>query len=138
MEESNEKKSYEISFLSKNEEGIGEISKLLKSFGAEIQFESPVSKINLAYAIQKETKAHSGYFHFVLEPSKIKEVEHTVNIHPSLLRFLIVTPPFLKEKTRHSLPPKRRLSALPPAVERKEQLPLSNEALERQLKEILQ
>ena len=137
MEEFNDKKSYEIVFLARNEEDAQQVIKLLKSAGAEIELEGPISKITLAYAIKKEQSAHFGYFHFLLETEKVKQLEDSIRINPLILRFLIITPPFVKNKTRSFLPPRRRPSSFSQPAERKTPS-LSNEALEKQLKEILQ
>ncbi len=137
MEESNDKKSYEIAFLVRNEEDAQQVIKLLKSAGAEIESEGAISKLNLAYPIKKEHSAHFGYFHFSLETEKVKQLEDSIRMNPLILRSLIVTPPFVKNKTRSFLPPRRRPVSFPQATERKTPS-LSNEALEKQLKEILQ
>ena len=137
MEEVNDKKSYEIAFLVKNEEDAQQVITLLKSAGAEIELEGSISKLNLAYAIKKERVLYFGYFHFSLEINEVKRLEDTLRMSPFIIRFLIVTPPFVKHKARSFLPQRRRPYVSPRPAERK--MPsLSNEALEKQLKEILQ
>src|SRR3989338_3229057 len=118
MDETSDKKFYEIAFLARNEEDAQQVIKLLKSAGAEIELECPISKINLAYAIKKENSAHFGYFHFLLETEKAKQLEDSIRINPLILRFLIITPPFVKNKTRSFLPPRRRPSSFSQPAER--------------------
>lgn len=135
--ESSDKKSYEIAFLVKNEEDAQRVLAALKTAGAEIALEGPISKINLAYPIKKENSLYFGYVHFLLEAEKVKQLEDSIRINPSIVRFLLITPPFVKNKTRSFAPPRRRPFFSPQPAERKTPS-LSNEALEKQLKEILQ
>ena len=138
MEEGIDKKTYEISFLSKTEEGAQEVLRILKNSGAAIELEGQVLKLPLAYPIKKEREAYFCFFHFSLEPQKIADAEQHLRMHPLLIRFLIVTPPFVKTKARSFFPPRRRpVSSASVGIERKQSAqPLSNEALERQLKEM--
>lgn len=138
MEELNEKKSYEISFIAAAEEDVKRLAEALKSVGAEITFESPLLKIFLAYPIEKKEEAYFGYFHFGFEPKEIVRLEKQFRVQPVVLRFLIITPPFVKAKERRQYSPRKKAAYTPPAVERKQASHLSNEALEKQLKEIMQ
>ncbi|MBI4086035.1 MAG: 30S ribosomal protein S6 [Candidatus Liptonbacteria bacterium] len=137
LEETNDRKSYEIAFLVRSEEDAQQVIKLLKAAGAEVALEGAISKLNLAYPIKKEHSAHFGYFHFLLETEKVKQLEDSVRINSLILRSLIITPPFVKNKARSFLPSRRRPPVFSQPAERKTQS-LSNEALEKQLKEILQ
>jgi len=138
MEELNDKKSYEISFIAAAEEDVKRLTESLKGVGAEITFESPLLKIFLAYPIEKKNEAYFGYFHFSFQPEEIVKLEKQFRVQPVVLRFLIVTPPFVKGKERRQYSPRRKTPYIPPVTERKQISRLSNEALEKQLKEIMQ
>ncbi len=129
-------KEYEIAFLARDEKEIGGILGIIARFGAETVFHGPVEKISLAYPIKKETSANFGYLHFTLDSQKIASLARELRMNPTIIRFLIVSPPFVKIKAKIIQNIKR---APQPAVERKiEPLPLSNEALEKKIEEILQ
>ncbi len=134
-----EKKDYEISFLLKSEERVDEILKALKHIGGEITLEGPIEKIVLAYKIKKETSASFGHFHFRALPADIKTLTQELKNNPEVLRTLVVTPPFVKSK-RTTMRPLPKAAA--PAPEYKAPIavapaPLSNEALEKKIEEIL-
>ena len=145
--EPSETKLYEISFLVKDEKGGEEILKLLKRSGADVALEGTFERIPLAYPIEKETAAFFGYFHFRAAPNVGAALQREMQTHPAALRFLILTSPYIKPKPREARPFRETQSA--PAVrlpaeriertERKrESAPLSNEALEKKIEEILQ
>lgn len=136
MRDSDEKKEYEIAFLAKSEEAAKDLIGVIKAQGAEIVSESPVNKINLAYKIKKETSAYFGYAQFSALPENIKLMDDVLKNKGEILRYLIITPPYMKNKPR-SIPPYRRSSK--PVSEAKPQatMPLSNEALEKKIEEIL-
>ena len=134
-------KNYEISFLSKTEEGLALVSKLLKQHQFEITLEGPVKKIALAYKIKKETQCFFGFFHVSGSPESLPALDHDLSINPEILRFIFITPPFAK--TKEPAPAKRQLSRPAPAkiepeIKSSSPAPLSNEALERKIEEILQ
>lgn len=135
------KKQYETAFLLKEESGVHDVVKSLKTRSAEIIFEGPVEKIDLAYKIKKESSAYFGYLHFEAAPEDVKSLNDDLRNKDSVLRFLIVTPPFVKSKAR---PSPRMILKTPaePRIEKRRQpapLPLlSNEALEKRIEEILQ
>ncbi|MBI4085177.1 MAG: 30S ribosomal protein S6 [Candidatus Liptonbacteria bacterium] len=137
MEEFNDKKPYEISFVSADEEGAKRMGESLKRAGGEIIFESPLLRIPLAYPIEKREEAFFGYFHFNILPSEMAGLEKQLRVQPIVLRFLIITPPLMKSKEKHQYPARRKPSVAP-TIEKKQPSHLSNEALEKQLKEILQ
>jgi ribosomal protein S6 len=143
MEKEVVKKDYEIGFLSREEGGPDELRKFIIRSGGEILLEGPVERIALAYKIEKELSAYFGYFHFSMDPAAVKAMEIDLNTAPFVLRYLIITPPFVKTKPRGVGRPKAKALPTPDSTptERKpavESLPLSNEALERKIEEILQ
>lgn len=134
-----DKKDYEIGFVAKDEVGVQKISEVLKRFGVDIVFVGPVEKIVLAYKIKKESQGFFGFIHFSVEPQKIKEIDHELKVDSSVLRVLIIHPPFVKQKKEgrgrmaHSPKPAEAPFEFKPASGH-----LSNEALEKKLEEILQ
>lgn len=130
-------KTYEISFLARGEEAVGSVIQHLKQLGAELMNEQQIEKIDLAYPIQKHTSAHFGCLHFTLSPESIKPLEEALKFEEGLLRYLIVTPPFLKEEasaprrpTRQAQQPVEKEPASQPGSD------LSNEDLEAKLEEM--
>ena len=114
----------------------------LKRRGAEILLEGPVEKIALAYAIRHQTSAYFGYMHFRVAPDAVRVISDDVKGHTTILRSLVVTPPLMKPKPRwegSKLRQRVPASAAPQQTPEapKGPLPLSNEALEKQIEEIL-
>ena len=126
-------RSYEISYLLGAEEDVEVIVNLLSEFGAEIVNEGTINEIRLAYPIKKKTYAHFGYLRFDLEPSEVKKLHDSLELNDKVIRFLIITPPFVKAQPTN----KRRMQELKPR--RQEAAPkseLSNVDLEEKLEEI--
>ncbi|MFH1188631.1 MAG: 30S ribosomal protein S6 [bacterium] len=93
-------RAYEISFLLKSEEDVHIIVNYLSEIGGEIINEGIVSRIRLAYPIKKEHEAYFGFIHFTAVPLSIAKLDEALEIDAKVLRFLIVTPPFLKQARR--------------------------------------
>lgn len=133
--------TYEISFLAKDEADAKKGLDFLRRHGAEITFEGPVEMIRLAYPIRHETSAYFGYAHVTLPKSDVPALTHDLRAQGFFLRVLIVTPPFAKMRPRVSLRPRAHeaVGAPPVSLERPSasSLPLSNEALEKKIEEIL-
>lgn len=140
MEENNNKivKEYELSAISKDEAGFSAASTLIKQHQFEILFESSIKKISLAYEIEKESEAFFGYFHISGNPENIKALNHDLKTSKKVLRFLILTPPFVKSKAIPTSPtkPKNRVASKSEKVSPDKTL--TNEALEKKIEEILQ
>jgi len=136
--EPRDKKQYEIAFLSKDEQGAQEVLKAVKKLEGELIFEGPFEKTALTYKIKKQTTAFFGYVHATLKPESIKDLDHNLRINPDILRFLIVTPPFVKTKARPLYKPSPKTEPEPKEPRPKAApIPLSNEALEKKIEEIL-
>ena len=142
--EQTDKKQYEISFLLKEEAGQKLVLDTIKELGGDIETESPVSKIALAYPIKKETSAFFGFLHFFLAPAEIKELNHRMETTEAILRHLIITPPFKKAPPRErpqSAPASKEEAPRASAVSKKAESPknevLTNEDLEKRIEEIL-
>ncbi|OGY59066.1 MAG: hypothetical protein A3E61_01480 [Candidatus Colwellbacteria bacterium RIFCSPHIGHO2_12_FULL_43_12] len=123
-------KAYEISYLLKTEDEVSFVVKLLSDLGAEIVNETTPAEIRLAYPIKKETRAYFGYLHFNLDPELIEKLKEPLQLNTKILRFLIVTPPFIKTQVRREFGEVRSPLPEQPRAE------LSNDALEEKLQEI--
>lgn len=140
MENEKDKKHYELAYLAKSEDAAREVTEMVKSIGAEVSFEAPLSKLPLAYPVKKEKAAHFGYLHFISAPDLIADLDRSLKTLPSVLRFLIITPPFVKaqgrsERTFSAGAPRTKSAA--PRMSQPKPAPLSNEALEKKIEEIL-
>ncbi|MBI3589004.1 MAG: 30S ribosomal protein S6 [Candidatus Liptonbacteria bacterium] len=133
-------KNYEIAFLGRDESIVATLTKLLKQHEFEVVGEGTLKKITLAYKIKKEEYGHFGYLHFAGNPENLSALSHNLKTNPSLIRFLIVTPPFVKTKSPITNGFKPRIKAPSPKIDLEERpsLPISNEALEKKIEEILQ
>lgn len=136
-----DRKDYEISFLVKDEADAENVARLLKQHGAEIATGGSLKPLVLAYKIKKQTHAYFGYAHFSALPSALPALQRDLETNPLILRFLVITPPFMRMRTytprmKPSSPVRQSVSLgdmTPPSS-----LPLSNEALEKKIEEILQ
>jgi len=137
------KRKYEIGFVLKTE-NAPYIMQSLISRGFVILTENPLEKIQLAYPINKESYAYFGYSHFEGDPAAIKSLKEDFRLNPEVLRYLIITPPFVKkpawrkpasartsEETRFTLP-----AQAGPSAGKAESI-LTNEALEKKIKELV-
>ena len=133
-------KEYELAFLARSEAEVKNGLEFIRRSGAEIFFEGPVERITLAYAVKHEPSAHFGYLHLRISPASASSLAQSIRTNNLFLRFLMITPPFLRAKPRPSLRPRTREMAVPlPQGERASSasLQLSNEALEKKIEEIL-
>jgi ribosomal protein S6 len=143
--ESAEKKSYELSFLVKDEGGAREVSKLLLQHEVVVRGEGQLKKLNLAYEIKHVSQAYFGFVNFAGFPAEVKSLERDLRSNTAVLRALIIKLP--KEKTgmaaaaelrRPAKPFVRRRPVGPQLEASKASKPLSNEAIEKKIEEILQ
>ena len=140
MDGEKDTKLYEMSYLLKNEGDVSVVGKFIKDLGGEIEFESPASKIVLAYPVQKEESAYFGYVHFSMEPAEISHLSHEMETRPGILRHLIITPPFKKSESRPRVEVPRRVERAPLPRQAEPVRPaesLTNEELEKKIEEIL-
>ncbi len=124
------KKSYEISYLLNPNEGSDLMSNLLKDIGLEIISDGGVTEMRLAYPVKKETRANFGYLHFGAESEAVNKLRDSLQLNANVLRFLIVTPPFVKTMFRREEGNYR----VKPVLEARPEI--SNDALEEKLEEI--
>lgn len=131
-------KEYELAYLAQEENGADLVRAALVREGGEIFSENPAERITLVYKIAKQLQAYFGWFQFRLAPEALPALNHELKTKSGVLRFLIVTPPFVKSRPKFVPRPKQG----PPAAEAESRpvppAPLSNEALERKIEEILQ
>ncbi len=129
------KKEYELAYLVEDEARVSAPKELVRAAGGEIRNEGQASRIRLAYPVKHQTEAFFGFLQFMLEPAGAKELEKSLNADNRILRSLIITPPPMKETRRPSEAP---AEGRPPRPQESRPMPLSNEALEKKIEEILQ
>ncbi len=135
-----EQKNYEIGFLTRTEGDKNEIIKALEEQKISIAKSGGLSKIKLAYPIQKESSAYFDYLIFSAQPEAIEKISQNLKLNLKILRFLIITPPTIGIQKSAS---RFRKTVLPKPIVKKpavEKIPLqqvSNEMLEKKLEEIL-
>lgn len=135
-----EKKSYEISFLVRNENDVQAVLSHLSRIGAEILNEGNASEIKLAYPIKKTHSACFGWICFDVVPEKIAELNSALMLDEKIIRHLVITPPITKtEKKRSGKSSPARTEAATDSAQTagSNSGELSNEELEKKLEEIL-
>ncbi|MGD1003502.1 MAG: 30S ribosomal protein S6 [Minisyncoccia bacterium] len=148
--EEKDKKEYELALLLNSEDDLAGVIKLVGTHSAEGLSEPRAKRLQLAYEIKKHTEAVFVYFTFKMFGDDMKALEHELNTHADVLRFMVIASPAPAERTA--------MSAMPPREERRTRnstpytapaapseaprlapsKPLSNEALEKKIEEILQ
>lgn len=148
--EEKEKKLYELALLLKREEDLAPMLALISQRGGEIVTEPRAKKLALAYKIKGNTEGVFISFTFRMLPDDAKGLEEDLNPRQDVIRFMVlVSPPPSAEQPAFSsaasaMKPRRGRpsTAFAPAPEAKPAArpssPLSNEALEKKIEEILQ
>ena len=142
-----ETKKYELSLMFKTEEAAESVLLLIKNQGGVVLEKGPIQKTKLAYQIKKENTAFFFSVIFSLLPEKIPALDRELKLLRDVLRFLVITPPIVKEE-RSERPPRsaspRPESSQKPEepreramTEEREPEVLTNELLEKKLEEIL-
>ncbi|MEK7192388.1 MAG: 30S ribosomal protein S6 [Patescibacteria group bacterium] len=138
-----DKKDYELSYLLISPEAEAEVLKLLAQTGAEVVSKKEPAVLQLSYLIKKQQSAHFGYVQFKGVPSELKSLRESLRLNAAVLRFLLVSyTPIKRERM-----PIQDLSAAAPKPTQNEPAPrpiipqsegpLTNEALEKTLEQIL-
>jgi len=149
--EEKDKKEYELALLLKGEDDLAGVLTLVGTHNAEGITEARAKRLQLAYEIKGITEAMFVYFTFKAFGDDIKALEHDLNTHAGVLRFMVIASPAPAERTATSaMPPReerRGRSSTPysaPAAAAPSEAPrptpskpLSNEALEKKIEEIL-
>jgi ribosomal protein S6 len=134
-------KEYELAYLAEDEKGADVVRAVLTREGGEIFAENPAERITLAYKINKKPSAYFGWFHFRLPPEMVAVLNRELKTKPEVMRFLIITPPFIKSKPKSA--PKKSKPSVAEAESKSAPPPppppplLSNEDLEKKIEEIL-
>jgi ribosomal protein S6 len=144
-----DKKTYELALLLKSEEDVLKATAILKQHGGELVSEPRAKKLALAYEIKGQSEAIFAYATFHALPSDAKELERDLLNRPEILRSMIVIAEAQSDRPADmsALPPMHRSrtpvnrsasTAAPEARPSAPRGPLSNEALEKKIEEILQ
>ncbi len=147
--EEKDKKEYELALLLKSEDNLAGVLALVAQHNGEGLSEPRAKRLQLAYEIKKYNEAVFVYFTFKVFGDDIKALEHDLNARADVLRFMVIASPAPAERPSASLMPQReerrpRAAAYTPSVPSPEaprpapSRPLSNEALEKKIEEILQ
>jgi ribosomal protein S6 len=148
--EEKDKKEYELALLLKNEEDLAGVIKLAGQHNAEGVSEPRAKRLQLSYEIKGHTEGVFVYFTFKMFSDEINAFEHDLNTHADVLRFMVIASPAPAERTANSVMPPREerrprsstpysAPAAPAEAPRPApSKPLSNEALEKKIEEILQ
>lgn len=135
-------REYELAYLVKESSGSDIVRQAIIQRRGEIFSEEPPEKITLAYKIKKHSLAYWGWLHFRLSPEALTELSRELRVNPAVLRFLVITPPFVKfSKAKPKAAPAVRAAVSPPETAKPARpavtAPISNEALEKKIEEIL-
>ncbi len=141
MDTEQTKKEYEISFLLREEGDLAILSQKITQHGGELLSEGSLKRLALSYPIKKEDQAFFGTYRFKMEPLSLQALDKDLKVGSPVLRFLIVSALIVKPRiniTREkgTTAPQSPLKTASP--EKRPSLPLSNEALEKKIEEILQ
>ncbi len=145
--EEKDKKEYELAVLLRGEDSLPGVKTLVNKHNADGMSEPRAKRLQLAYEIKKQTEAVFVYFTFNMFGDDMKALEHDLNTHADVLRFMVIASPAPAERTPASAMPLReerrsRTTAYAPvpseAPKSVASRPLSNEALEKKIEEILQ
>ena len=147
--EDKEKKLYELALLLKKEDDLPGVLTLLKQLNGEVASEPRAKRLMLAYKIKGHTEAVFVSLTFHAFPEDAKNLEEDLNTRQDVIRFMIlVSPPPSMQPTgpMTAMPPMKRgrpagIRANAPGESKpmaRPAGPLSNEALEKKIEEILQ
>ena len=157
--EDKDKKEYELALLLKTEDNLAGVLALVAQHNGEGVSEPRAKRLQLAYEIKKVNEAVFVYFTFKMFGDDMNALEHDLNSRAEVLRSMVIASPAPAERPSASaMPPYERRSsgsrsssgssagasrsAAPSASSSAEpkpapSRPLSNEALEKTIEEIL-
>ncbi len=141
--EDKDKKEYELALLLKSEGDAASVTALVSQHGGEGISEPRAKRLQLAYEIDRLTEAVFAYFTFTMFADAAKALEHDLSTRADIIRFMVIASPEASERTATSpFPPREerrpRAAAAPDVPKPSIPRPLSNEALEKKIEEILQ
>ena len=123
--------SYLVSPLVKEEEAQSveeTMRSLVDSFGAEIDSWDSPRKRPLAYSIQDEKEAYAGAIRFILAPGRAHELGEKIKGEKHIMRTMML---------QWKKPAERKPLMHRPPVQKEEQIPTDEIALDKRLEEIL-
>jgi ribosomal protein S6 len=134
-------KTYEISFLVKNENGTASIVKQINLFNGSILSEGGVEHTKLAYPIGGEDSLYFGCIQCKLDKGSLDSINKALKLDTNIVRILITSPiarlesSMRQQKTIFGKRRERRETAK--TTRPQQEISLSNELLEEKLEEIL-
>ena len=145
MENEKDQKNYELAVLVKTEDELVGIAAFLGQHEATITGEPRVKKIALAYPVKKQREAVFASYLFSALPSNAKALEKDLSLRQEVLRSMIIIPPAPQTMDNRSMgvePANRRPMRAPrttigTVATPKPAAPITNEALEKKIEEIL-
>ena len=147
--EDKDRKEYELALLLKSEEDLAGVIKLAGQHNAEGVSEPRAKRLQLSYEIKGHTEAVFASLIFKAFGDEVKALEQELALRPEVLRSLVVkTPKPSKHPVGTGIPSAAPVEKYPrtasrpgtPSVEPRHEAsskPLSNEALEKKIEEIL-
>jgi ribosomal protein S6 len=137
-------KDYELAVLVKEEGDLTAVATLIREH-AGVTADFRARKVALAYPIRKEKEAIFAYANIRAMGETVKTLEHDLNLRNDVLRSLIVLLPRPEKPRETAMPvapvPHKRTtpdrSAPIMTASRQNAGPISNEALEKKIEEIL-
>ncbi len=144
MTQSQEKEAreYEVAFLVRDEAAAQEISKKAAQYGSVVT-QGALKHLAFAYPVEKEVSGYFGFLRIQTMPESAAQLEKDFQVIQSILRLLVLRMPVRKEKAGatfsagFSVKPRRAPRAM--HVESSAPgAPLTNEAIEKKIEEILQ
>lgn len=73
----------------KTNHALGELRELITEADGKVYNEDMWGLREMSYTIKHQTQGYYAVINFTADPSKVKEFEKQLNIHPSFLRYLI-------------------------------------------------
>jgi ribosomal protein S6 len=139
--EQNEKKEFEISYITRNENGQDVMHAICARHGGTVVQSERSRKIALGYPIKKQTSAFFGVSYVLLDPAAVRQIEQEAKLEQEILRMLVIAEPIKMVRAERE---DRRGSAPSPRDEQQQAAPAAapertatNEELEKKLEEIL-
>jgi ribosomal protein S6 len=151
MDEAKDKKEYELAFLVKDEAAAQDVAVKAAQYGM-VTAQGSLKHLAFAYPVEKETSGYFGFLRFHAVPESAARLEKDFQLIRSILRLLVLSLPSRKEKPADAAPaagvaavrPRpagRQPGRAPRALHTEANIPgapLTNEALEKKIEEILQ
>ncbi len=134
MSHTEDKKEYEISYITRTENGKETVNSFVQRFEGTIVSAEEPKRISLAYPIKKEQFGFFGVMLALLAPESIKELQKELLLEPEILRILFINEPIKIVRRERDM---REGDMTEPPKPAKEDRAVTNEELEKKLQEIL-